>query len=108
MHSFVSGLITANPSFVLSVISASEANNVNFLFTSDTFEVLNEVRGLIPNHPIDEHDIYGLLKEMYFEQAQKIIYEKVCTFEGDEKKGIPPEYEQVEIGRIFVWNLYEK
>ena len=29
LHSFVSGLITANPSFVLSAISASEANNVN-------------------------------------------------------------------------------
>ena len=78
------------------------------LLQRTTSEVLNEVRGLIPRHPIDEHDIYGLLKEMHYEQAQKIIYEKVCTFDGDEKKGIPPEYEQVETDRIFVWNLYEK
>ena len=78
------------------------------LLQRTTSEVLNEVRGLIPKEPIDEHDIYELLKEMYFEQSQKIFYEKVCTFEGDEKKGIPPEYEQVEIGRIFVWNIYQK
>ncbi|MBP7357342.1 MAG: hypothetical protein KA871_04440 [Cloacibacterium sp.] len=78
------------------------------LLQRTTSEVLNEVRGLIPKHPIDEHDIYDLLKEMLFEQAQKIIYENVCTFEGDEKQGIPPEYEKVEIGRIFVWNVYQK
>ena len=78
------------------------------LLKCTTSEVVNEVRGLITKEPIDEHDIYELLKEMHYEQAQKIIYEKVCTFDGDEKKGIPPEYEQVEIGRMFVWNLYEK
>ena len=78
------------------------------LLQRTTSEVLNEVRGLIPKEPIDEHDIYDLLKEMLFEQAQKIIYENVCTFEGDEKQGIPPEYEQVETDRIFVWNIYQK
>lgn len=78
------------------------------LIQRTTAEILQEVRGVIPNHPINEHDIYELMKEMLFEQDQKIFYEKVCTFEGDEKNGIPPEYEQVEIGRIFVWNLYHK
>lgn len=73
-----------------------------------TSQILQEVRGVIPQHPIDEHDIYEIMKGMFFEQEQKIYYEKVCTFEGDEEKGIPPEYEQVEAGRVFVWNLYEK
>ena len=30
------------------------------LLQRTTSEVLNEVRGLIPKHPIDEHDIYDL------------------------------------------------
>ena len=78
------------------------------LIQRTTAEILQEVRGVIPNQPISEHDIYDLLKEMLFEQSQKIFYENVCTFEGDEKQGIPPEYEQVEVGRIFVWNIYQK
>ena len=73
-----------------------------------TNDILHMVKGVIPSEPISEHDIFELMKEMYFEQEQKILTEKVCTFEGDEKKGIPPEYEDQEIGRIFVWNLYEK
>lgn len=78
------------------------------LLQKTTSEILTEVRGLIPRNPIDEHDIFEIMKELEFRQDLKIIKEKVCTFEGDEKNGIPPEYEQVEIGRIFVWNLYHK
>lgn len=73
-----------------------------------TSDILQEVRGVIPKHPIDEHDIYEIMKELLFEQEQEILYEEVCTFEGDEKKGIQPEYEKREIGRIFVWILYQK
>ena len=48
------------------------------------------------------------MKSMGFEQDMKIFYEKVCTYEGDEEKGIPPEFERKETGRLMVWNLYEK
>ncbi|MOA47425.1 hypothetical protein D3C78_1700600 [compost metagenome] len=73
-----------------------------------TAQILQEVRGVVPSHPITEHDIYELMKEMYFEQTQEIIYENVCTFEGDAEGGIPPEYEKREVERIFVWKLFQK
>jgi hypothetical protein len=73
-----------------------------------TAEILQEIRGVIPNDPISEHDVYEILKEMEFDQSQKIFYEKVCTFAGDKEKGLMPEYEQKEAGRLFVWEFYEK
>lgn len=73
-----------------------------------TSEVLRWLRGIIPNDPIDEHDTYDVLKEIGFTQSQKIIRKKVCTFEGNKKAGIAPEFEEREIARILVWNLYEK
>lgn len=72
-----------------------------------TNDILHMVKGVIPSEPISEHDIYELMKELCFEQEQKILTENVCTFEGDEKQGIPPEYEDVEVGRMFVWKLFE-
>lgn len=78
------------------------------LLQRTTSEVLNELRGLIPQNPIDEHNIYEILKELQFQQDLKIVKEKVCTFEGNEKAGIPKEYEEIESYRLFVWNLYQK
>ena len=78
------------------------------LIQRTTAEILQEVRGVIPNQPISEHDIYELMKELLFEQDQKIFYEKVCIVEEYKAKGIKAEYDNVEIGRIFVWNLYQK
>ena len=71
-------------------------------------EALRLLRGVIPNEPIDKHDMYDVMKECGFTISQKILTKKICIFEGDEKKNIPPEYDHVEAGRILVWNLYEK
>ena len=64
-------------------------------------------RGVIPYHPITEHDVYDVMKDMGFTQEQQILTEKKCIFEGDEKNGIPPEYDNVEVARYFHWKLYE-
>lgn len=73
-----------------------------------TSQVLQWVKGIIPNKPIDEHDTFDVLKELGFKNSQKIITEKVCTFEGNKAKGIKPEFEDIEVARVLVWNLYEK
>lgn len=73
-----------------------------------TSQVLTWAKGIIPSKSIDENDTFDVLKELGFKQSQKIITEKVCTFKGDEKNNIPPEFEDLEVGRILVWNLYEK
>lgn len=78
------------------------------LVQMQTSQVLSWAKGIIPSKPIDEHDTFDVLKELGFKQSQKIVTEKVCTFKGDEKNNIPPEFEDVETGRILVWNLYEK
>lgn len=73
-----------------------------------TVEILEEVRGVIPFQPIDDHDIYELMKELNFWQDQEIIFEKVCIFEGDSSENIPPEYDNVEVERVFKWVLFRK
>lgn len=73
-----------------------------------TSAMLNWFRGVIPHDPIDEHDVFDVLSECGFRQTQKIITERVCIVEEDKKKGIVAEYDEVEVGRILVWNLYEK
>lgn len=72
-----------------------------------TTEVLRWFRGIIPQHPITEHDIFDVLKECGFVISQKILTEKVCIYEGDGTNDYPAEYDHVETGRILVWNLYE-
>ncbi|WP_278381013.1 hypothetical protein [Chryseobacterium arthrosphaerae] len=78
------------------------------LIQLQTSQVLSWAKGIIPDKPIDEHDAFEVLKNLGFKPSQKIITEKVCTFKGDEKNNIPPEFEELEVGRILVWNLYEK
>lgn len=73
-----------------------------------TTDVLHELRGVIPAHPIDEHDVYEMLKSLGFEQDMQVLHEQVCIREEDKKKGIEAEYDNVEIGRRFVWLVYEK
>lgn len=73
-----------------------------------TAQILDEVRGVIPNQPITQHDIFELMKDMYFEQEQEIIYEQVCTFEGNKEEGLKPEYEQREVSRMLLWKMFQK
>lgn len=73
-----------------------------------TKSLLNWFRGVIPNEPIDEHDVFEILTELGFRQAQKVLKEKVCIVEEDKKKGIRAEYDEVEVGRVLVWNLFDK
>lgn len=81
--------------------------NVLPVYQASTVQMLNWFRGIIPKHPIDEHDVFDVLKELGFQQVQKILTEKVCIVEANPKKGIKAEYDEVEIGRVLVWNLYE-
>lgn len=78
------------------------------LLKRTTGEILNEMRGIIPKHPIDEHDVYEMLKSLEFPQDLEIVYQKVCIREEDKAKGIQAEYDNVEVGRHFVWLVYEK
>ena len=81
--------------------------NVMPVYEATTDKMLHWFRGVIPENPIDEHDVYDILLEQGFQQKQKIIYEKVQITKGNPKKGIKPEFEDVEVRRILVWHLYE-
>ncbi|MGP1500303.1 MAG: hypothetical protein ACTTJM_00760 [Bergeyella cardium] len=71
-----------------------------------TLQLLELFRGVIPKEPIDEHDIFQIMKEQNFQTSLEVVTEKVCIFAGDKDKGIPPEYNEVEVGRVFCWVLY--
>lgn len=73
-----------------------------------TVEILQHVRGVIPSEPISEHDIYEVMKDMQFEQELLILKERICIVEENKEKGIKAEFDTVETGRLFVWNLFEK
>ena len=59
-----------------------------------TGKILSMCRGIIPQYPITEHDIYDVMKEL--------------VSPGNRKKGIPPKIEEQEVSREFLWVLYEK
>lgn len=73
-----------------------------------THDVWQELRGVIPRHPIDEHDVYEMLKSLGFELGLEIVHEQVCIVEENKAKGIKAEYDKKETGRYFVWLVYEK
>lgn len=58
--------------------------------------------GVIPYTPITEHDVFEVMRDANFQMEQKIITEKKMIFKGDEEEGIPAEYDNVEIGRVFL------
>lgn len=53
---------------------------------SSTAEILDEVRGVIPSEPINEHDIYDIMKQLGFQVILNISM-------GE---------------RIFLWEMYLK
>lgn len=65
-------------------------------------------RGIIPNMPTSEHDVYELMKELGFEQEKVIIYEKVIIVEANPKEDIQEEVDMVPVGQVFMWIVYEK
>lgn len=73
-----------------------------------TTDILQMCRGVIPSQPITEHDVYEVLQECGFCIEQVAIMKEICTFEGDEENNIPPEYENEEAGKVFLWRMYEK
>ncbi len=77
------------------------------VYEATTKQMWNWFRGVIPEHPIDEHDVFDILTELGFQQKQKILMERVCIVKADEKKRIRAEYDDREVGRILIWNLYE-
>ena len=77
-------------------------------YLATTKSLLDWFRGVIPKEPINEHDVFDVLFELGFKQSQKKIMEKVCIVEEDKKKGVRAEYDEIEVARILVWNLYEK
>lgn len=77
------------------------------VYEATTKQMWNWFRGVIPEHPIDEHDVFDILTELGFQQKQKILMERVCIVQADKKKGIKAEYDDVEVGRVLIWHLYE-
>jgi len=73
-----------------------------------TKRILEMVGGVIPSKPISEHDIYECMTDMGFYQELEITYGQVCIFEGNKEKGIPAEYDRVEVDRVFKWVVFEK
>lgn len=63
---------------------------------------------IIPSEAITEHEVYEVLEELGFEKSLETIYEKVCIFEGNEAEGREPEYDQIEVGKVFKWVVFEK
>lgn len=72
-----------------------------------TSEILRWFKGVIPEKPITEHDVYDVLTEIGYQKAQKILTKQIVKVKADKKRGIEAEFENVEVGRILVWNLYE-
>ncbi|MBO6183629.1 hypothetical protein AB670_02572 [Chryseobacterium sp. MOF25P] len=71
-----------------------------------TSAVLSWFKGVIPSQPVNEHDVFEVLTDLGFKHSQKIIYEKNVI-----KKATKWEEEiseEIEVGRILVWNLYER
>ena len=73
-----------------------------------TGKILSMCQGIIPQHPITEHDIYDVMKELGFRIELRVITEEVIVSPGNRKKGIPPKIEEQEVSREFLWVLYEK
>ncbi|WP_418124217.1 hypothetical protein ACNFU2_06405 [Chryseobacterium sp. PTM-20240506] len=73
-----------------------------------TSDVLKWFRGVIPGEPINQHDVFDVLTEMEYKKSQKILTKQVQTKKGNKNLGIEPEFKDVEIGRILVWDLYDK
>ncbi|MDR7695372.1 hypothetical protein D1000_07085 [Riemerella anatipestifer] len=86
-----------------SPIGVSGGNKIH----KSTQELLSMFRGVIPSTPITEHDVFEVMKDCSFEIEHKILTKEVCIYEGDEEKGIPAEYDKVEVGRVLLWGLYE-
>lgn len=70
-----------------------------------TGAVFNWFRGVIPSEPINQHDVFDILKELGFKHSQKIITEKVII--KKRTQWTEEISEEQETGRILVWNLYE-
>lgn len=79
-----------------------DGNNVQ-MFTSD---LLRWFRGIIPAEPVNEHDVYEVLKESGFKISQKIETEKMPNPKFGTNTSEPKKIE-VETDRVLVWDLYE-
>lgn len=73
-----------------------------------TSEILRWFKGVIPDQPITGHDVFDILTELGYKKSQKILTEKVQTKKGIKNLGVEPEFTEKEVGRILVWNLYER
>jgi len=65
-------------------------------------------RGIIPNMPTSEHDVYELMKELGFEQEKVIVYETKVITEENLSEGIQEEVDMIPVGQIFKWIVFEK
>ena len=73
-----------------------------------TQNVFQWLKGIIPSQPVTEHDVFDVLTVLGFSKSQKIIKKKIQTLKADKKEGIPAKYEEIEVARMLVWNLYER
>lgn len=65
-------------------------------------------RGIIPNLPTSQHDIYELMKELGFEQEKVIIYERKVIVEKNLSEGIQEKVDMIPVGEVFKWIVFEK
>lgn len=85
--------------------STSPEGNKIEMRTSDVFTWF---KGIIPDEPISQHDVFDVLTELGYKKSQKIITKQVQTVKANKNLGIKSEFEEKEIGRILVWILYDK
>lgn len=91
---------------LLQYYSPTPDGQVLQLYTRD---LLSWFRGIIPSKPIDEHDVFEILNLAGFRSSQKILTERlILNLKDVEQNQEKPITQEVETGRVLVWNLYEK
>ncbi len=65
-------------------------------------------RGVLPNLPVSEHDVYEIMKAEGFYQEKVIIYEEKIIVEENLARGIQQEVDLIPVGQVFKWVVYEK
>ena len=65
-------------------------------------------RGVLPNLPASEHDVYEFMKAEGYYQEKVTLYEEKIIVEADPKRGIQEEIDLVPVGEVFKWVVYEK
>lgn len=72
-----------------------------------TTKIYNMLRGVIPEQPITEYNIYEAMKEMGFRTVLVVGKKETQIFEGNDDDGTTDEIDNEETNRVFLWEVFE-